>query len=442
MDFVALIIFAIAFVFIVFEPFDKSLTALMGALLMIFFGVISPHEAIMAVEFETILLLLGMMMLVHMTAKSGILAWINVKIASFTRGSPFAIFLFFSLLTAVMSAFLDNVTTVIIMVPLTIALLKGMGRDPKMYVFSEVLFSNIGGALTLIGDPPNIIIGGATGFGFVDFIVNLWIPISITLVLSLGLIMATHKKAFCSISHNLTDLHLAYLLIEKIKRKFLKITLQRWFIIKALTVLLLTIIGFFAMEMLHHSYHDFPHIPPFVIAMTGAILLGAILCKQIDIHGSFQSVEWSTLFFFAGLFVMVAGVEKTGILDDLSHWVATTTDDLLLLSLLILWVAGFVSMILDNIPFVTVMLPVVAGIQETLPTTGDLNTDMLWWALSLGACLGGNGTLIGASANVVSADLARKNGVEITFLGYMRFAFPLTILSLVVASGYLFFVIR
>lgn len=444
MEFAALIIFALAFVFIIFEPIEKSITALLGALLMILFGIVSPEEAIAAVEFETILLLMGMMMLVHMTAQSGILAWINVKIASFTRGSPIAIFLLFSTVTAFLSAFLDNVTTIIIIVPLTIQLLKGMGRDPKLYVFAEVLFSNIGGSLTLIGDPPNIIIGGATKFGFLDFIQNLWIPIGIVFIVTLAVVAFLQRKTLCTIRNNLADLHLAFLLIEKIKKQFLKVPLKKEFIVKALSLLLLTIGGFFGVEILHSVVEGFPHIPPFVIAILGAVLLGAITTKHLSIHHSFQNVEWTTLFFFAGLFVMVAGIEKTGVLDLLSDFISHSTTDLLYLSLLVLWIAGLVSMLLDNIPFVTVMLPVIFGIQATLLEIGIPleDSNILWWALSMGACLGGNGTLIGASANIIAADLARKEGVNVTFLSYTAFAFPLTIMALAICSIYLYFILH
>lgn len=444
MEITALIIFAIAFVFIVFEPVEKAITALLGALFMIIFGVLTPEEAINAVAFETILLLVGMMMLVHMTAQSGVLSWINVRIASLTRGSPIAIFLLFSTVTAVLSAFLDNVTTVIIIVPLTIQLLRGMGRDPKLYIFAEVMFSNIGGALTLVGDSSNILIGGASGLGFVDFIQNLWIPITVVFIVMMGLIMFLKRKTLCSIRSSLADLQLAFLLIEKIKHQFIKVPLKKSFIIKSILILSLTVIGFFAAEIIHDLVPTFPEIPPFVIAIFGALLLGVAVQKELSIHNSFQNVEWTTLFFFAGLFIMVAGVETTGVLDQLSDFIANSTDNLFYLCLLTLWMAGFVSMMLDNVPFVTVMLPVVAGMQITLQQKGISieESNYLWWALSMGACLGGNGTLVGASANVVAAGISKKEGVDMNFLNYTAFAFPLTMVVLSICSAYLYFVLN
>ncbi|MDA1060727.1 MAG: ArsB/NhaD family transporter [bacterium] len=419
-------IFFLAFAFVVLEVYDKSLVALSGALMMIILGVLSPEEAIAAIEFETILLLMAMMILVNIASKSGVFSWLNVKIAALTRGNPLAIFLFFSLVTALFSAFLDNVTTVILIVPLTIELVKGMGKDPKPYIFAEIIFSNIGGALTLIGDPPNIIIGGATGFNFLDFVVNLWIPILGSIVFALAFFLLFYWKNLKPISNNLIELCIANVTIKKIKHKFVQKTLHRDFIVRVVSILLLTIIGFFLQDLIG--------LPTYIIALAFAILLGLLTDKRVHIEESFKSIEWTTLFFFAGLFIMVAGVETTGLLESLSHWVAGSTTDILHLSLIILWVSGLTSMVLDNIPFVTIMIPVIVGIQSQIP--GD--TTILWWALSLGACLGGNGTLIGASANVVSADLARKQGINISFLNYMKFSFPLTIGVLLICSLYLF----
>jgi len=424
----ALGIFAFAFAFIVFEVWDKSLIALFGAMLMVIFGVLTPDEALAAIEFETILLLLAMMILVNIASKSGIFEWLNVKIASFTKGNPLYIFLFFSLITAVFSAFLDNVTTVILIVPLTIELVRGMGKDPKPYIFAEIFFSNIGGGLTLIGDPPNIIIGGSTGLSFLDFIVNLWIPILAASIFTLLVFGIWHWKKLRPISDNLIELFTANIIIKKIKNKFVKTTIHKDFVIKVVAVLSLTTIGFLVQHQLG--------LPNYVIAFTAAIALGLITSKRISIHDSFSSVEWTTLFFFAGLFIMVAGVEKTGILESLSHYVAGSTTNLFYLSLLVLWISGLVSMVLDNIPFVTVMIPVIMGIQAQL---GGSDTSILWWALSLGACLGGNGTIIGASANVISVDLARKRGVRISFIEYMKFSFPVTLGILLICSAYLFF---
>ncbi len=425
--YLALGIFAVAFALIAFEVFDKSLIALFGALLMVILGVLSPEEAIAAIEFETILLLLGMMILVNIASKSGIFEWLNVKIAAFTKGNPLFIFLFFSILTAILSAFLDNVTTVILIVPLTIQLVRGMGKDPKPYIMAEIFFSNIGGALTLIGDPPNIIIGGATGFSFLDFIINLWIPILAVAIFTMLVFVILYWKHIKPISDDLIELFTANIVIKKIKHEFVKKTIHRDFVIKVIAVLALTIIGFLVQHQLG--------LPNYVIAFTAAIVLALMTAKRHNIHESFSSVEWTTLFFFAGLFIMVAGVETTGILESLSEYVAHSTTDIFFMALIVLWVSGLVSMILDNIPFVTVMIPVIMGIQAEL---GGSDVTILWWALSLGACLGGNGTIVGASANVISVDIAKKKGVNITFIEYMKFSLPITLGIFVICSVYLF----
>ncbi len=427
LSYIAIAIFVIAFIFIALEIYDKSLIALFGALLMVIIGILSPEQAIAAIEYETILLLLGMMILVIIASKSGIFEWLNVRIASMTKGNPIAIFLFFSLVTAVLSAFLDNVTTVILIVPLTIELVKGMGKDPKPYIFGEIIFSNIGGGLTLIGDPPNIIIGGATGLSFLDFVLNLWIPILAVMIFTLFVFIILYWKKLRPISDNLLELFTANVIIKKIKYKFVKQTIHKDFVVKVILFLVLTLVGF----LLQHSLG----LPNYVIAFTAAIALGLLTAKHVSIHDSLKSVEWTTLFFFAGLFIMVAGIETTGVLDQLSEYIATSTTNIFYLSLIVLWVSGFVSMILDNIPFVTVMIPVIFGMQAHL---AGVDTSILWWALSLGACLGGNGTLIGASANVIAADLAKKQGTHISFLEYMKFSLPLTIGILIICSGYLF----
>lgn len=427
LTYLTLAIFVLAFGLIVFEVFDKSLIALSGALIMVILGILSPEEAIEAIEFETILLLLAMMILVNIASKSGIFAWLNVKIASLTRGNPLAIFFLFSLLTFSFSAFLDNVTTVILIVPLTIELIKGMGKDPKPYVFAEIIFSNVGGSLTLIGDPPNIIIGGVTGLNFLDFVVNLWIPILAVTVFTLLVFISLNWKKLKPISDNLVELCIANVIVRKIRYKFVKRTIHKDFVIKVLAILFLTILGFFLQSLIG--------LPTYVIAFAFAILLGILTAKRIEIHESFKSVEWTTLFFFAGLFIIVAGVEKTGVLEVLSNWIAGSTTNIFYLAVIVLWFSGIVSMVLDNIPFVTVMIPVILGIQAQIP--GD--TTILWWALSLGACLGGNGTLIGASANVVSVDLAKKENVHISFIDYFKFSFPLTIGVLLICTAYLFF---
>ncbi len=428
LTYLALGIFALSFALIIFELYDKAVVAMTGALLMIVLGIIDPEAAILAIDFETILLLLAMMLLVNIASKSGIFEWMSVRIAAFTKGNPLAIFLLFSIITGVVSSVLDNVTTIILLVPVTIQLVKGMGRDPRPYVLGEVMLSSVGGALTLIGDPTNIIVGGYAGLNFMDFVRNLWIPVLFCAIFVTSALVFVHRKKLKPVSGNLVELFVANVIIKKVKNQFAKKVIHKDFVIATVGVLILTVLGFMFQRQLG--------LPTHVIAFCGAVLLALLTKKRVEIEEALHSVEWSTLLFFSGLFIMSAGVESTGVLTELSQFIVGATDNLLYLALLILWTCGLVSMVLNNVPFVTVMLPVIAGIQ-TQVTTGDAS--VLWWALTLGTCLGGNGTLVGASANVVAAGLTKKHGAEITFLYHLKYALPITIGMLMIASVYLFF---
>lgn len=421
-------IFALSFLFIVFEIYDNALIALAGALLMLLFGILTPQEAIGAVDFDTILLLMAMMIVVHIASKSGIFEWVCTKITALTRGNPLAIFLFFCLLTAVVSSVLDNVTTVVLLVPLTIELLRGMGRDPKPYIFAEIIFANMGGALTLIGDPSNILIGGAAGLNFTQFIVNLWIPILASSIFVIFVFIIRKWSDLKPISKNLADLFVANLIIKKVKNKFVKRTIHKDFVIKVVGVLVLTLLGFI--------FQTYLKLPTYLIAFVAAIFLSIICFKRINIEETFKSIEWTTMFFFIGLFIMVAGVEKTGILEQLSGWIAGSTSNVFYLSLIVLWATGLISMVINTVPFITLMIPVIVGIQAKFP---GIDTQVLWWALSLGACLGGSGTLIGASCNVVAAGISKREGVQISFIEHAKFVMPITVGILLICSVYLFF---
>lgn len=397
LTYLALGIFSVSFALIVFELYDKAVVAMAGALLMIVFGIIDPEAAILAVDFETILLLLAMMILVNISSKSGIFEWASVRIAALTRGNPLAIFLLFSIITGLVSSVLDNVTTIILLVPLTIQLVKGMGRDPRPYVLGEVMLSSVGGALTLVGDPTNIIVGGYAGLNFTDFVRNLWVPVLFCAIFVTAALTFVHRDKLKPVSNNLVDLFMVNVIIKKVKNQFVKQVIHKDFVIATVGVLILTVLGFVFQKQLG--------LPTHVIAFCGAVLLALLTKKRVEIEEALHSVEWSTLLFFSGLFIMSAGVESSGVLTELSEFIVGATDNLLYLALLILWTCGLVSMVLNNVPFVTVMLPVIAGIQ-TQVTTGDAS--VLWWALTLGTCLGGNGTLVGASANVVAAGLTKK----------------------------------
>lgn len=425
----AIVIYIICFIFIIIEHVDKAVIAISGALLMILFKIITPEEAIEYIDFETILLLMGMMMIVDITQRSHIFSWISTKFVGYTRGNPLLIFFVFMLFTAIFSAFFDNVTTILIIVPITIAVTKRMGLDPKLYVISEIMFSNIGGALTLIGDPPNILIGSTAKLSFNDFIINLWMPVLASIIF-IGIIMTiVNWKKIKPFEKNLLKLFTSQLLIRKIHMQFCKEHLEKKFILTSVIIVTCIILSFIFQKHLDLTVG--------IIAMIGAMVLLMSTTKYVQFHETLSKVEWPTLFFFMGLFMLTGGLEKTGFLELISHYILNLTDNFTILVIIVLWLAGLVSMIFDNIPFVAVMIPVIMEIQLAYPNHPHIG--LLWWALSLGACFGGNGTLIGASANVVGAGLAQKNNVQITFLGYMKTAFPLTLITLVLSTIYLLY---
>jgi Na+/H+ antiporter NhaD/arsenite permease-like protein len=425
--FIPVLIFAAALALIAFEVLDKALIALFGAIILVLANFIAPEEAIKAIDFETIILLMAMMMLVEISRASGIFSWLNVKLVSITKGNPLAIAIIFSLITAFFSAFLDNVTTIIIVVPITIELFKGLGRNPKPIILQEILMSNIGGALTLIGDPTHIIIGNAAKISFNEFIINLWIPVLASLIALIGIFIAIRWKHLKPIAKNLKTLFISMILIRKLEYEFLNIELSKKFIIKSLAVISITLIGFaFQLQL---------NLPIYVIGLCGALILAIICYKEIHVHQILKGVEWTTLLFFAGLFIMVAAIEKTGLLEEISRLIVTSSSDFGVVLLLVLWGSAIISMFLDNIGFVTVMVPVIIGIQTQLPN--EPNLQLLWWALALGAVMGGNGTIIGSSANVVGCDMAKKHGIPINFIEYSKYALPTAMVALIISTVWL-----
>jgi len=427
MVYLALAIFFIVMLTIAFEWVDKAVASLFGAVLFIILGIIDYDTAIHHIDFQTILLLIGMMILVSTMSKSGMFSWLTVHLAKITKGNPVWIMLIFVSLTWVLSAFLANVTTIVLIVPITIALTSGMGLNPNIYVIAEILFSNIGGAFTLIGDPPNILIGSAADLSFNSFIANLIVPIVIISVVIMLYIFVIYWEDIKPIHKNMKKLFVSNLLIRKIAYKFLDTKLNRTFVIRSLIVISLTFIGFIFSYQLN--------IQVDIIAISFALILLFLVRKNIVVDDILKEVEWNTILFFVGLFIMVGGLEAVGFLDMISHWILSVTTDFYMILILVLWVSAIVSSLLDNIPFVAVMIPVIFNIQAGI--TGDYNLDLLWWSLSLGACLGGSGTVIGASSNIVAIDIAKKHGYNISFFDYFKIGFPVTVISMVISSFYL-----
>ncbi|ADG05098.1 ArsB/NhaD family transporter [Kyrpidia tusciae] len=411
-------IFLLTYAVIISEKIHRTVIAMVGGILMILLGVVDQQTAIQHVDFGTIGLLVGMMIIVNITGRTGVFKYLGIRAAKAVKGDPMRIFWALNLITAIASAFLDNVTTVLLMVPVTFSIVRRLALPPIPFLISLILSSNIGGTATMIGDPPNIMIGTAVKeLTFVDFITNLAGISLIILVVTLGVLSLIYRKYLRADE----DVRQQILELDE-KAEITDITLLK----KSVVVLLLTMLGFFL--------HPILHIESATIALSGATLL-LLLTGERYLEEALAHVEWGTIFFFVGLFVLVSGLEVTGVITALAKQVISWTgNNIAGASLLILWVSAIASTFVDNIPFVATMIPLI----KEMGSLGLTNLDPLWWSLSLGACLGGNGSLIGASANVIVAGMAAKEGQGITFLRFFLVGFPLMVLSIAIAHLYVF----
>ncbi len=425
----AVAIFIATYGVVLTERINRAIVAVIGAGLMVLLGVMTQEQAVHSVDANTIGLLLGMMILVAVMKESGVFQYVAIKSAKVVKAEPMKMLVVFALVTAVFSALLDNVTTVLLTTPVILLITRELNVKPYPYLFTSILASNIGGAATLIGDPPNIMIGSAAHLGFSDFIVNV-APASV-------FIMAATLIPIIFFWRN--SLHAEENAKQRIMRMNEKEAIQdKELLIKSLIVMFGVLVGF----VVGHSYH----IMPATIALTGAAIL--LLLDNIHhgseeqhekVHHAIGEAEWVTLFFFGGLFVLVHGIQNVGVIGWLAdHMMAFTGGDKTTTIFVILWGSAILSALVDNIPFVATMIPMI---QEMTPAMGgEEAVKPLWWALSLGACLGGNGSLIGASANLVVAGFAEKAGHRIPFLKFMMMAFPLMLMSIVIASIYVWIV--
>lgn len=426
---VSSVILCLAYVFIISEKINRAVIALLGAGLMIFFGVLNQELAVEGIDFNTVFLLIGMMVIVGIMKDSGVFQYVAILSAKSVKGNPRALLAVLSIITAVFSALLDNVTTVMLIVPITLLLTEQLKLNPYIFLVAQIFASNIGGMATLIGDPPNILIGSAVGFSFMDFVYNTGPASVILMVVMIGFFdLVWGRKLTTS---NKAKAHL-------LRYKPEEALTDKPLLMKSLFVLALVIFGF----VVGHGQG----IEPGTTALTGAALLMLLNIYKFDaetqthkVHKALGEVEWETIFFFMGLFMLVYGVEHAGVLSLLGEKLLELTGgDLAYTGFVILWASAIFSAIVDNIPFVATMIPLLESTADGFG--GPEAITPLWWCLALGACLGGNGSIIAASANVMVASFAEKAGHRIAFVKFLKLAFPMMMATIAIAHVYVYFV--
>ena len=432
-------IFVLSFALIISEKVHKTKVALFGAALTIALPILTQEEAFhsprLGIDYNVIFLLISMMIVINILGRSGVFEWSAVKLAKIAKGRPFAIRAMFLVFTAFFSALLDNVTTVLLFAPVTLLIADELEIDPIPFLIGEALASNIGGTATLIGDPPNLMIASRSGLSFMDFLLNLG-PAVVVMMVALLIV----SWFFWGRQLVVDEERRQHVLSMREERLIKDPVLAR----KSLIVMGFVAVGF--------CLHSLTHTEPATVALLGAAVL--LLISRLDPHKILAEVEWPTIFFFIGLYIIIGGVVKVGLISDLSQLVIDLTHPtetkMFATSMVLLWFSGIISAFLDNIPYVATMAPLVTdmassvfhGPAHALPLTTDtLHHPVLmpvWWALALGSCLGGNGTPIGASANVVVLGIAEKSGRHITFLRFMAYGLPTMLLTLAISHLYLY----
>ena len=417
----AIVIFVAAYALIISEKVHRTIVGIFGAMLMILFGIISQETAIHHIDFNTLGLLMGMMIIVNITSDTGLFNFLAIWAAKKVKAKPVALLVALSIITAVCSALLDNVTTVLLTVPITFSITSQLKVDVKPYLMAQIISSNIGGTATLIGDPPNIMIGSAVGLSFMDFVQNMTLVSVVIFIVVQFLLVALYGSKLKTTPE----------LQDKVMRLNAKSQIaDKDLLKKCLGVIFFTITLF--------TLHGALGLETATAALTGAGLLLLITYTRNEamIAKVLSKVEWLAIFFFAGLFVLVGALVETGVIKAMAaEALAVTNGNVPMTAMLILWMSAFASAFIDNIPFVATLIPLIQDMGQM----GLSNLEPMWWSLALGACLGGNGTLIGASANVVVASLAAQHGKQISFIGFMKVAFPVMILTIAIANVYIWF---
>lgn len=412
---ISIIIFVVVMILIATEKIHRTTAALAGAVALILFGIVDFDTGIEHIDFATLGVLVGMMLFVGIVKGSGIFEFLAIKAAKIAKGDPWRVMLVFGIITAVLSAMLDNVTTVLLIGPVTYTVCKLLlNVNPIPYFIVEILASNIGGTATLIGDPPNIMIGSEAGLAFMDFI-TYDTPAVILIMIAVMLIFYVMYGRSFVVEQDKRDAVMNLSETDAIHDKTLFIKSVVMIVIVALAFIMHSVIG----------------LEPCVIALTAAAIM--LIISGADLEKTIREVEWSTIGFFAGLFIVVGGLAETGVIQMLAQGLIDITQGNTLLAIIILvWASAIVSSVLDNIPLVATMIPIIT----TMGASG-MDVMPLWWALSLGACLGGCGTLVGASANVVMASISERNGYPISFMEYTKIGFPIMLVSTAIACVYL-----
>ncbi len=409
---IASLILVVAYILIAWEIIPKVTAAMLGASAMLLLNHIPAQSVFAHIDFAVIFLLIGMMIIVHITSRSGVFNWLGIEILKRTHGNPKTILVALAILTAVLSAFLDNVTTVVLMLPIIYNVTHQLKINPLPFLITMILASNIGGTATLIGDPPNILIGTAAKLTFMDFLVELTPVVAVVFITSMLVLLFYYRR----------DLHTKpeyRTILDSLSSK--GVITDKPLMIRSLAILFMVIAGFMLNEVLH--------VDAYVWALFGAsILLLGEKPKQI-----MNEVEWTTIFFFIGLFIIIGGFAEAGGIKLLSTSVLDLTQgNLMATTFLILWASGLMSAVIDNIPYTITMIPMIHNLY------GVMDLTPLWWSLSLGACLGGNATLVGAAANVIVSESSIHNGYKIGFMAFMKIGIIITTLSLVISSVYLY----
>ena len=414
MEVIAIVVFVVVIGLIISEKVNSAAAALAGAMALVVTGVMSAHRALSYIDFNTIGLLVGMMVLVAIIRQSGLFEYVAIKAAKMVHGDPWKIMIAFILLTAVLSGILDNVTTVLLVGPMTIAIAKMLEINPVPFLMTQILASNVGGTATLIGDPPNIMIGSAANLSFVDFLKNTGVAVVLVIVFMIVMMRFVYKK----------EIEVEGLDTSKIMNLDPdKSITDKPLLIKGVVVIVLVILGFI--------FHDQIGMETSVIALTAAAVM--LLIGGVNVDNAIQDVEWTTIAFFMALFVVVGGLTETGVIKQVAAVIIErTAGHPIMMMLILLWASALLSSFLNNIPFIATLIPLVLALKAD-----GMDAEPLWWAISLGACLGGNGTMIGASANVVLSDISTKHGYPITFKSYLRVGMPFMLGSVFISMVFL-----